>query len=607
MGKGLRASTLAILSLAIAGVGLTGCGLSEPPPFEPLVPQKQEKAASTTARPTPMYPLPTTLIDLATQPSSSLDQSNSEAARTGGEPVDKTASGKRFRLRRSDPSTTGPSLSSDLVVRMPLQDIVARSVVHSAEVRVAGFDPAIAKTRVLEANAKFDPIAFVNAKYEHQDVPFAGQVIQNPLNPTATETLNVERGEVYTFEPGVKQMLPSGGELSLSYQTQYNYLLPQRFQLNPYWDDQLKFQLTQPLLRNGGYEVNQARITIARNDARVSILDFRKTLEENIAEIEKDYWQAQEAEQEVKIQENLLVQTRDTARILFRQAVEGGAVSRVQTSQAQASIRSREAVLIRARARLRDISDDMKRRMNDPDFPVAGEAVILPADPAVEQRIEFLLPDQVNAGLANRFELGQQQLRIDDSVIALKVAVNNLQPKLDLTAAITLEGLNHDPGKTFHTQFEQDGHVGWSAGFALEVPIGNREARAIVRRAELQRLQAIEQYKNLIDQVVLDVTTAVREVQTTWNEIGARRQQRFAQADNLAALEDRRQNGEALTPTFVQLVLDAQERLADAEREEALAVASYQVAIARLERSKGTLLKYNNVVLGEDNFKGMEQ
>ena len=66
-------------------------------------------------------------------------------------------------------------------------------------------------------------------------------------------------------------------------------------------------------------------------------------------------------------------------------------------------------------------------------------------------------------------------------------------------------------------------------------------------------------------------------------------------------------NGEPLIATFVQLVLDGQERLADAYRQEALAIASYQVAIARLERSKGTLLRYNNIVLGEDQFKGMDQ
>jgi outer membrane protein TolC len=309
--------------------------------------------------------------------------------------------------------------------------------------------------------------------------------------------------------------------------------------------------------------------------------------------------------------------TRSTAQILFEQFKQGGAVSRVQTSQAQASIRSREAVLIRARARLRDISDDIKRRMSDPQFPVASPIVIMPLEQPSEHRIEFLLEEQVSTALSNRLELGQQQLRIGDSDVALAVAINNAYPKLDLTAAITLEGVGSVPNtqhtgaanfaNTFHNQWEADGHLGFSIGFAFELPLGNREARAIVRRAYLQHYQAVEQYRNLIDQVTLDVTQAIREVNTSWNEIGARRQARFAQADELSAYEDRRANGEALTPTFVQLILDAQERLAEAQREEALAVASYEVAIARLERAKGTLLRYNNVVLAEDQFKGMDR
>ena len=602
MHTGLRASTVAILSLAVGGVALVGCNVPESANFDPLLAQQPERKASQIYRQPTMQNLPTTLQDVSTQPSNIEDTHPGESP-SGGD----RARGGHVVLRPAEAATTGRALSEDYIVRLPLRDIIARAVLHSAEVHVAGYDPAIAKTRILEAEGRFDMTAFINAKYEHQDVPFAGQAIQNPLNPTRSEVLNVERGEVYTFEPGVKQLLPSGGEASLSYQWQYNYLLPQRFVLNPYWDNQLKFQLTQPLLRNAGFEVNQARITIARNDTGVAILDFRKALEDNVAEIEKDYWQSEEADREVRIQESLLRQTQDTAQILFTQAKNGGAVSRVQTSQAQASIYNREAVLVRARSRLRDISDDMKRRMSDPEFPVASDVVLMPLDTPAETRIKFSVKDQIATALGNRFELGQQQLRIDDSTIAMKVAANNRLMKLDLTTALTLEALAKDESKTWENEWRHDGHVGYSLGLALEMPIGNQEARAIFRRAQLQRLQAIEQYRNLIEQVTLDVTQAVREVETSWNEIGARRESRFAQADNLASLEDRRQLGEPLTPTFVQLLLDAQERYADAEREEALAVASYQVAIARLERSKGTLLRYNNIVLGEDEFKGLDR
>ena len=57
--------------------------------------------------------------------------------------------------------------------------------------------------------------------------------------------------------------------------------------------------------------------------------------------------------------------------------------------------------------------------------------------------------------------------------------------------------------------------------------------------------------------------------------------------------------GEALTPTFVQLKLDQQAELADAAIRESTAISDYNFAIARLEQAKGTLLRYNNILLEE--------
>ena len=44
-------------------------------------------------------------------------------------------------------------------------------------------------------------------------------------------------------------------------------------------------------------------------------------------------------------------------------------MTRVQTSQAESAVASREAVLVRARSRVKDLSDELKRRMDDPAYP----------------------------------------------------------------------------------------------------------------------------------------------------------------------------------------------------------------------------------------------
>jgi outer membrane protein len=557
--------------ISVAAALLAGCGLTEPAPFDPRDLQQPDRSSATQLQPLPMKPLPTTLQSLPPPEQ---------------EPT-------------TYPTTKVRPLGNEPTIRLSLREIVQRSVMNSREVKVSGYDAAIAQTKVIEEEAHFDPIFFTNLKAEHQDQRTAGQVIVDPQNPMKNELLQVERGDIYTLEPGVKQDLASGGQASLSYQIQDSEFQPRTFVTNPFWENQIKLQLDQPLLREFGGDVNQAKITVARNDQRISILDFRKTLEDNIAEIEKDYWDLVEGEQEVRIQEELLNRTRDTADVLIKRFVAGGDVSRVQVSQATASVRSREAVLIAARAHLADLSDDLKRRMNDPEFPVAGDVVILSSDLPLEALIQFDPKEQIDTAMENRLELGEQQIRINSADVAVVVGKNGLLPKLDLQTTVGLQGLASSDGSAIHQQFE-DGHISYALGLQLEIPIGNREARAVYSRSLLQRDQAIMQYGLLVEQVSQDVKTSLREVQTTWDELGARRQARFAAADSLLAIEQQQEHGEALTPTFVQLKLDSQERLADAEREEATALSNYNNAIAHLERSKGTLLRYNNVVMQED-------
>jgi outer membrane protein TolC len=245
-----------------------------------------------------------------------------------------------------------------------------------------------------------------------------------------------------------------------------------------------------------------------------------------------------------------------------------------------------------------DLSDQLKNLMNDPDYPVAGGTLILPADEPLLAPITFNLMDGVQTALLNRYELGQQQLRVDSATVALEVAKNNKLPQLNLTGSIGLQGLGEDYVDSHDPVWDTD-NVSWSLGLQFVQKLGNREAKSIFRRAQLQRMQAIAQYEQLIDQITTDVKTAQREVEASWQSIGQTRQARLAATRALETLQTLRVNGEPLTPNFVERELSRQQEVAQAERAEADAVAAYNIAISRLESAKGTLLRYNNVLMEE--------
>ena len=78
--------------------------------------------------------------------------------------------------------------------------------------------------------------------------------------------------------------------------------------------------------------------------------------------------------------------------------------------------------------------------------------------------------------------------------------------------------------------------------------------------------------------------------------MGSTRAARRAAADSLRAIEEQEQAGAALTPEFLlDLKLDTQRRLAEAQIAEVEAQVNYNIAIAEFYRAMGTLLDRNGI------------
>ena len=588
------------LTLA-AAAALAGCNLSEPPPFDPRgLGELERRGAAELEQQQPadrgLRPLP--------------DSSDSPFLQ---DPDDSAA-----RPDQPPPPPT-PIAAAPESVALPLREVIARAVLNNGDVRVSGYTPAIEQTRVVEAQAAFDPVAFANVQYQRVDRLTTGQFngITSGVDPvtglpTAQSTFVVgDQSEVYSGEVGLRQLLPSGGQAQLSYQTARNKLDQSRFSnfdsdgdgvpddlavQDPFYENNLVLQLTQPLTRNFGRDVNNARITINRNNQQVALLDFRTQLEQTLVEVEQTYWQLVQANQEVGYQEELLQRSVDTAQLLY--ARQNQDVNRQQVAQAVSEVEARTADLIALRSRARDLSDQLKRLMNDDEYPVAGPTVVVPASDPVLQPIAFDVDEQVAEGLRNRPEIAQQLLRARSAGTALAVGRNNLLPRIDLILSGGFQGVGDDFGEAFDEQVDFD-NLSATVGIQAEFPLGNREARAVYRRAQLQREQAIEQYRSLVSQITLDVKQALRQVETAYQLIAQRKRQVFAASEALESIRIRREAGEALTPTFVDLELQLQANLAGAQRQQAAAISDYNVSVATLERAKGTLLRYDNVVLDE--------
>ncbi len=437
------------LGLAVAGAGaatgwIAGCTLPEPPPVDPAALQslELEGAAGTRYQRLPQLPSDEYFLNPndRNDPRNYDPVSRIEAEVARGTDVSIGQIGLRVPTSRP---TTGPATqpADEQVLYLPLQECVRRATLNNFNVAVAGYAPAISETRVTEALARFDPTFRTAAEYQDQ---VGVNVAENVFGDT----------ERLTLSTGLSQLLPSGGNVELEYRALRNDS-DQTSIFSPIpagvsWTSDLSLQLTQPLLRDFGYDINRARIYVNRNDQRISVLEFRRELEEILLQVEQTYWQLYRAQLEVEIQTELLDRTQETADRIAKRRVRDA--TRAEISQALSAVSLRRQDLIQAKGAVAQLSDQLKQLINDPTLPIGGETLVLPATEPVMVPLLFDQQEALAVALVNRPELSQQILRIVNSGRVLSVAESNRLPRLDLLLSGGFGGFDEDFGEAVSQQ-----------------------------------------------------------------------------------------------------------------------------------------------------------
>ena len=472
-------------------------------------------------------------------------------------------------------------------VKLSLQRAIQLAVKHNLELQRSRLAPAISQAQETNARAQFDAILFAEANYQKRDTPRPGGQVPGLANDQISETVDLRTG--------IRKPLTTGGQISVEGRLNRQREDPSLFEpINVFYESDVLFQLQQPLLRNFGTDVNTARIRLAQNAQRREVQNLKQTILDRVLEVEQAYWQLLLAKRELQIQRQLLERTiEDRDRLKAR---EGFDVSPVRLTEANSFVERRRSTVIRARQDLRRRSDALKRLINAPSLPLAGETLVLPVETPIEEPIDYNLIDSITTALQKRPALKQALYEIKDASIRQRVADNQRLPQLDLNATVGFNGLALDDGGAAFEDLENRNFIDYVVGGSFEYPIGNRGPEAEFTQRRLERRQAVLAYRDQAQQVVLDIKNALREMVQAYELMGSTRAARRAAADSLRAIEEQEQAGAALTPEFLlDLKLDTQRRLAEAQIAEVEAQVNYNIAIAEFYRAMGTLLDRNGI------------
>ena len=480
-----------------------------------------------------------------------------------------------------------PLTKSGQRVPITLEAAIRRSLAGNLTIQIARFGPPIVRTTLVEAEAMFDPSWFLNSA--------VSRVRQQAGNFFAGANILVAKQ--WTFTTGLQSLLPTGATVQLSQDWTWQHSNDQYLSPNPQDVSDLVLSVTQPLLRNGGVEVTTSPIVLARLDEKISVADFKNTVMSTILTVETTYWNLVVAQTQVQALTEALTAAQENLRIA-RRRFEEGKDTRVIVSLAESAATSRQADLVAARLALAQTSDLLKRLMNDAELPLTQPVVLEAGESPLTKPVSVglaLLQQSIATAMINRPEMQEAQARLDQADLRERVARHGMLPQLDLVASYGLSGLGKDLDRSLDKEFTAQFYE-WSVGLNFSLPLGNRARTSAHKRSQLVEDQTLRQREDARQQVILDVSEAVRNLAAAEEAIQARHAAREAVEQTVRDEQAFVGAGAAL----LKDLLDAQRDLASAKVAEMRAMADYMTGLAALEKAKGTLLEYNNIQILDD-------
>jgi len=589
----LAAAGLAILALAAAGCApkprvLDAAGAEVYHAYDRAADASQQNAADVTASRFDALPESPTLSEVH-PPWRAKGGENSEirpASPNGGYAE---ASNPKSEISNSSAPAgfLDPLERSGQVVPITLEACLRRALVNNLRIQIARFAPAVARTAVVEAEALFDPSWFLNNALS--------RLREDPGTFLAgAQTLTSRQ---WDFSTGATTLLPTGASVTLAQGWTLLESNSTFYDPNPRYNTDIALSVAQPLLRGAGMEVTKSPIVLANLDHQISLQDFKRQIMDTLLDVERTYWELAVAETSVQALQESLQAAEENLRIV-RLRFQEGKDKRVIVSLAESAVTNRETDLIVARLGRDTASDRLKRLINDPDLPLERPALLAVAEQPLVNAIpttRALLERSMLAAMKNRPEIQQADARLQQMGLLERVARNQRLPRVDLEASYGLQGLD---AKTWRAMKEQFGtnFFDWTVGVEIEVPIGNRARSAAYERARLERAQALLEREDVRQQLLLEVSEAVRNLAAAEEAVGATRAARQAAEQTLHDQQANVGAGAALQKDL----LDAQRDLADAKVREIRARAAYMTTLAALQRAQGTLLEYNNIQVLEE-------
>ena len=451
---------------------------------------------------------------------------------------------------------------------LSIEEASRLALLNNFDIQLARYDAKISKTKKDESKSIYDIILTIGAAY-NKDKSASSSTL------AAGKTINND------YEVGLSKKLPTGTTISVDQTNNRQWTESSAVTMNPAHDSSLGFTVSQDLGKNFFGIQDRGDVKITQIDIQNLEYISLDKIEQSLAAVQVVYWDLALAIDLVNIEKDMLLQA-ERLYLINREKLSDGLVEQPDFLASQANYKQR----------ISDVSvseNTVQTRMNA--LKLGLNLTQDMSDIVPFNHLDLNIQEaKVEASLINAFDHRRDYKQALNDVrmrnIALSMKKNNAWPEINLKASLARNGLG-DKFKDSINNITEENHPDFSAFLNITIPLENRSAKSQLKKAELQKAQALIGLKRMEKTILIDVVDQVRLCKTLGEK--AKHQEEIAglQAQKLKEQEKIFSYGRSDVDTIVRYQNDA---LA-AQKQAVHALFDYKVALINLNVKQGVLLQ----------------
>jgi outer membrane protein TolC len=287
----------------------------------------------------------------------------------------------------------------------------------------------------------------------------------------------------------------------------------------------------------------------------------------------------------------------------------------IDLQSAVAEVATREADILEAEALVKNNEDLLKTIINLNPEITKDETSVIPVDkPEIEEK-PLSFEQALKLAREHRSDLQEILIDIENKGIELNYAKNQLLPELNLQASYWSPGISGTqilyedndpttgnvigkiPGGSSNALKDAFGfkYQNWSVGLSLDIPLNTVLARNQVALAKVNLDQSKLRLKDMEQQILLEIKTAIRAAETNLKRVTAYRIARELTEKKLETEEEKLRLGNSTNYDVFLFQRD----LSDALSNELKAIIDYNLSLSYRSMVLGVSLEEKNIKIPE--------